>query len=81
MIFDACLKIFIPVVWILMSGKTEECYWQAFNWLSSAVEEIKPSYIGIDFECAFFSQARNHFPEATLIGCKFQSMFLLFWRL
>ena len=31
MVFDASLKIYIPVAWILMTGKTEECYWQTFN--------------------------------------------------
>ena len=58
-------------LYILLTSKTTECYWQAFNWLSSAVEGINPSYIGVDIECAFFSQACNHFPEATLIGCLF----------
>ena len=71
MVFDEHHKIYIPVAWILMTGKTSECYWQAFNWLSSAVEGINPSYIGVDVECAFFSQAHNHFPQATHIGCLF----------
>ena len=71
MVFDAALKIYVPVAWVLMSGKTEECYWQAFNWLTSAVEDIDPSYIGVDFERGFFTQISNHFPDAKLIGCKF----------
>ena len=71
MVFDASLNINIPVVWILMTGKTEECYWQAFNWLVSVAKSIDPSYIGVDFERAFFSQAQLHFPNARLIGCLF----------
>eukprot|EP00804_Cyclotella_cryptica_P003775 CCRYP_008952-RG/>CCRYP_008952-RG protein AED:0.38 eAED:0.62 QI:0/0/0/1/0/0.33/3/0/196 len=71
MVFDARLRIFIPVAWILMTGKTNECYWQAFNWLCSAVDEIAPAYIGVDFERAFFTQVSNHFSEADLIGCLF----------
>ena len=71
MVFDASLKIYIPVAWILMTGKTEECYWQAFNWLSSTAESIDPSYIGVDFERAFFSQAQLHFQNARPVGCLF----------
>ena len=71
MVFDAAHKIYVPVVWILMSGKTEECYWQAFNWLTSAVEDIDASYIGVDFERAFFNQLDAHFPDAKLMGCLF----------
>jgi hypothetical protein len=54
-----------------MSGKTEECYWQAFNWLTSAVEDIDASYIGVDFERAFFTQLGAHFSDAKLMGCLF----------
>ncbi len=71
MVFDVHHKIFIPVAWILMTGKTSECYWQAFNWLYSAVEGINPSYIGVNFECASFSQAHYHFPKAKLNGSLF----------
>ena len=71
-VFDACLQISIPVPWIiLMTVKTNECYWHAFNWLTSAVDNIAPAYVGVEFESAFFSQDSNHFPGAQLIGCLF----------
>jgi len=56
MIFDTSLQIYVPVAWILMTGKTDECYWQAFNWLTNAVPRMDPSFIGVDFEKAFFTQ-------------------------
>jgi hypothetical protein len=71
MVLDASLKIHVPAAWILMFGKTEECYWHAFNRLTNAVEDINPSYIGVDFEQGFFTQLSVHFPDAKLIGCKF----------
>ena len=71
MVFDAARKVYVPVAWILMSGKTEQCYWQAFNWRTSAVNDIDASYIGVDFESAFFSQLGIHFPDAKLMGCLF----------
>jgi hypothetical protein len=54
-----------------MLGKTEECYWQAFNWLTSVIEDNDASYIGLDVERAFFIQLGIHFPDAKLMGCLF----------
>ena len=73
MVFDASLKIYVPVAWILMSGKTEECYWHAFNWLTNAVEDIDPSYTGVDFDRGFFTQISIHFSCAKLIVANFIS--------
>jgi hypothetical protein len=71
MVFHQRYKIFVPVAYILMTGKTNECCWQAFNWLSSAAQDLSPAFIGVDFEMAFFRQVSIHFPEALLIGCIF----------
>jgi hypothetical protein len=71
MIFDASRRIYIPVAWALMTGKTSECYWQVFNWITTTVQELDPSYIDVDFEQAFFSSVSIHFPEAKLVGCLF----------
>ena len=35
------------------------------------VQDLDPSYIGVDFERALFTNVSNHFPEAKLIGCLF----------
>eukprot|EP00804_Cyclotella_cryptica_P019805 CCRYP_009698-RA/>CCRYP_009698-RA protein AED:0.16 eAED:0.16 QI:838/1/1/1/0/0/5/278/686 len=71
MIFDAGRRIYTPVAWALMTGKTNECYWQVFNWITSVVQDLDPSYIGVDFELAFFTNVSIHFPDAKLIGCLF----------
>jgi len=71
MVFDQSTKIYVPVAWILMTGKTQECYWQAFNWLTSAVPTCNPSFVGVDFERAFFTMVGIHFPDAVLVGCLF----------
>ena len=68
--FCQCL-IYIHVAWALMTGKTSECYWQVFNCITTTVQELDPSYIGVDFERAFFSNVTIHFPEAKLVGCLF----------
>ena len=71
MIIDASSRIYIPVAWALMTGKTSECYWQVFNWITTTVQELDPSYIGVDFERAFCSHVSIHFSEAKLVGCLF----------
>ena len=71
MVFDPALKIYIPVAYVLMSGKTEECYAQAFNWLCHEVKECAPYCVGVDFEYNFFRSVAEHFPETKLIGCLF----------
>jgi hypothetical protein len=64
-----------------MSGKTEECYWQAFTWLTNAVKDIDASYLGVDFEHAFFTQLGIHFPDAKLMGCLFHFKQAARWKM
>lgn len=65
------LRKYTPVLYILMTGKTTECYWQAFNYLASEVPAFDPFSVGVDFEKAFFSTVADNYPEAYLIGCLF----------
>jgi hypothetical protein len=71
MIFDPSLHIYIPVAYVLMTGKTKECYWQAFNWLRSEVKDCVPYCVGVDFEWNFWKSVLEFFPETKLIGCLF----------
>ena len=61
MVFDAARKIYVPCAWILMSGKTAECYWQVFNWLTSTLQDLNPSFVGVDFEWNFFEVSSTFF--------------------
>jgi len=70
MLFDPAYKIYIPVAYVLMTGKTPECYRQAFTWLRSEVE-CSPYCVGVDFEWNFFRAVAEHFPQALIIGCLF----------
>ena len=56
-----------------MSGNVDEYYCQAFNWLTSIVQDLIPAYVNVDFEWAFFSQVGNYFSDAELVGCHFHS--------
>ena len=71
MVYDSSMFIYIPVMYILMTGKTEECYHQAFTYIHGELPTCDPYCIGVDFERAFFSAAGLFFPEAHLVGCLF----------
>ena len=72
--FSWCLIkrcFYIPVMWILMPGETTECYRQAFAHFQGEAPDCDPSYIGVDFGIAFFTNAGLFFPESHLVGCLF----------
>ena len=71
LVFDAACKIHVPCGWVLMMGKTAECYWQVFNWLTSTLQDLNPSFVGVDFEWNFFRSVSNFFPDAKASGCNF----------
>ena len=55
-----------------MTGKTRECYYQAFHALvSDADGQIDPFSVVVDFEPAFFETVKLYLEESHLIGCVF----------
>lgn len=65
------MKIYIPIIYILMTGKTTRCYQQAFDYIKWEVPGFNPYSGGLDFELAFFKTACAAFPDMELIGCLF----------
>ena len=59
MVFYACRSIYTCIAWALMSGKISKCYRQVFNLLTSSVQELDPSYIGVDFEYVFIAMLQS----------------------
>ena len=70
-IWDVSLNIYLPVIYILMTGKTEQCYQQAFDYIKWEVPGFEPYSGGLDFELAFFRTAKKAFPKMEMIGCLF----------
>ena len=74
MVYDAVLKMYVPVVLCLVTGKTWECYYQVFHWITTAVKSpVLPKYVGIDFELNFIRVVQLFFPDALAVGCFFHS--------
>lgn len=74
MIYDEIAGIYLPVVWTLMSSKTEICYKQAFSCLYSINPNIDIFKAGVDFEPALFNGFQFWFSDTILIGCFFHFM-------
>lgn len=72
MVYDPSLKIYIPVYYVLMTGKSEKVYDMAYMQMDVAAdEEMDPSAVGVDFETALLKMAGKHFPDAVIVGCDF----------
>lgn len=65
----------LPLVYVLMTGKSEECYTYLFQELIELAEAnditLDPSLIITDFEKAAINAAQNEFPETLHKGCFF----------
>ena len=71
MVYDQSLDLYVPVMYVLMSGKTKECYRQVFSYIKGELPNCTPYCIGVDFEKAFFTAVSIYFPQALLTGCLF----------
>ena len=54
-----------------MTGKTRECYCQAFTYIKGEVPTCDPFCVGVDFERAFFSTVGAFFKNYALVWCLF----------
>ena len=72
MVYDQALKVYVPVAWVLMTGATFECYYQAYHAINSDAEgEADPAIVGVDFETALFQAIKLFWPDAHQSGCNF----------
>ena len=60
-------------MYVLVSGKTKECYCQVFLYTKGKLPICTPYCIGVGFEKAFFTAVSIYFPQALLTGCLFHS--------
>ena len=65
-----------------MTGKTQECYYQALHVFKCDTDhECDPYSVGVDYEIAFFKMVNVRFPDAFLVGCYFHFMQALLKKL
>lgn len=72
MAYISGLDLYIPVVYVLMTGKSQVLYEYAFDLVINMCGGlVRPQYISVDFEQALVNALRKKFPHAILIGCYF----------
>lgn len=64
----------VPLVYILMSKKTEKMYDKAFQMLNAELDKIddpavSPDFLFTDFELALINALKKNFPTSKLKGC------------
>ena len=60
-----------PVVYALLSSRTEEAYQHLLQEILTLKEGLNPDSIMVDFELAAIRAFQNTFPTATITGCMF----------
>lgn len=72
MVYDKATSAYVPVFYVLATGKTEWMYSHIFSCISLATErKLDPAYVTCDFEKALHKAVFTHFGRARLIGCFF----------
>jgi len=65
---------YVPGIWILLTGKTKRCYYEAISWFARCKKDGELpdiNYAGVDFEPAFFQAIDKFLGELFKVGCDF----------
>lgn len=72
MVYSASKDKYFPVFYILMTGKSYNCYFYALGLAIAASDfTLKAISVTCDFEKPLIKAVKSQFKEATLIGCLF----------
>ena len=72
MIFEETLQIYLPILYILMTNKTQKMYRNALEWIFKlSRRRANPKTITCDFEQALLGAINGIFPYSKIIGCLF----------
>jgi hypothetical protein len=72
MLYDPISDLYLPVWYILTTGKTAQVYDHVFNNLFIASKrKLDPAHIVCDFEFAMIKSVQAEFPDSHIVGCLF----------
>jgi MULE transposase domain len=70
MVHDVSTDCYVPVFYILATGKTETTYWNALHCVRAATDcMLDPATVTCDFERALHNAVGDQFPSCNLVGC------------
>ncbi|POM60555.1 hypothetical protein PHPALM_30585 [Phytophthora palmivora] len=72
MMYDPISDLYLPVWYVLTSGKTSQFYEHIFHYICVASKKrLDPADIVCDFEFAMIKAVKNQFPDSRIVGCLF----------
>ena len=72
MCYDQQLRVYVPIMYILMTGKTEVLYRHALSWVNAIVlGHSAPKMVTCDFEKGLMNAVEYTFKNVTVNGCLF----------
>ncbi|EJK54426.1 hypothetical protein THAOC_25947, partial [Thalassiosira oceanica] len=74
MVFCDREQKYVPGIWILLTGKTKRCYYEAISWFARCKKDGEMpdiNYTGVDFEPAFFQAIDKFLKDTFRVGCDF----------
>ena len=72
MVFDVQTSVYVPVMYVLMTGKSENMYWHALHWVYVCSNwKLDPFLVTCDFEAGLQKAVIGQFTNAILNGCLF----------
>ena len=72
MVFDVQTAVYVPILYVLMTGKHAHLYWHALHWGFVASNwKLDPLFVTRDFEKRLHSSIRGRFTSTIFNGCLF----------
>ena len=72
MVFDVQTAVYVPVFYVLMSGKHETLYWHALHWIFVGSKwKLDPFSVTCDYERGLHNAVVRKFRDTMLNGCLF----------
>ena len=72
MVYDIQTTVYVPVMYILMTGKSESMYWHALHWvIVCSGWRLEPFLVTCDFEKTLHNAVTGQFKGTKLNGCLF----------
>ncbi|POM68560.1 Hypothetical protein PHPALM_15267, partial [Phytophthora palmivora] len=72
MMYDPISDLYLPVWYVLTSGKTSQIYEHIFHYICVASKKrLDPAHIVCDFEFAMIKAVKDQFPDSRIVGCLF----------
>ena len=72
MVFDVQTEVYVPVMYVLMTSKTEALYWHVMHWvIVTSGWKMDPFSVTCDFEKGLINAVKQQFMDSVINSCHF----------